>query len=411
MTAVATSDVTYLAKVLYPRGYSAKDLYRNKPLLNALKKKTDFTSARGLEVPIDVALASGVGGTMAGAVANSNAVTGSTYLIPQTTIFGYVAMDGKVWRNGTRSKDDAAFIDYAKKQWDDGLETFMQETARMAYGRKTGARAQTSASVAPTGSTITMAKASDLIFFRKGMILVASSTDGGALAAGTPGYATVIGIDPDAASGAGTLTVDGTITTQITAISTGWYLYQKTLAADNGSGNGGWAGLGDYNPATPSASLFGVNQTTNPAMTAGIRTTDVSNLATLFIRAMAVAKTQIGTEFKQGEIYLHPLQFAALVSTKEGAKEVDDPKLYELGIVKMKLGGYTFVEDAFCPRDVGHSLTGECMELATCGSQPEVGKVFDDQDTDTIKVKLVADGNFIPRRPSGMVRSALPAAA
>jgi hypothetical protein len=131
---------------------------------------------------------------MAGAVANSNAVTGSTYLIPQVTVYGYVAMDGKVWRNGMRSKDDAAFIDYAKKQWDDGLETFMQECARMAYGRKTGARALTSATVAPTGSTITMAKASDLIFFRKGMIIVASETDGGALAAGTPGYATITGI-------------------------------------------------------------------------------------------------------------------------------------------------------------------------------------------------------------------------
>lgn len=404
--AVSTSDVQYLSKVLYPRGYQDKDLYRAKPLLNALKKKTDFTSARGLEVPIDVALASGVGGTMAGAVANSNAVTGSTYTIPQVTIYGYVEMSGVVWRNGTRSKDDAAFIDYAKKQWDSGLETFMQECARMAYGRKTGARAVISSVTAPASSTITLAKPSDTIFFRKGMIIVASSTDGGALAAGTPGYATITGIDPDA----GTLTVDGTITTQITGISTGWYLYQKTLASDNGSGNGGWAGLGDYNPITPSASLFGVNQTTNPAMLAGIRTTDTSNLETLFIRSFATAKTQIGTEFRMGDIYLHPLQFAALVSTKEGAKEVDDPKLYELGIQKMKLGGYTFVEDPFCPRDYAHTLTGDCLEMATCGSQPEVGKVFDDQETDVIKVKLVADGNFVPRRPSGMIRNALPAA-
>lgn len=403
--AVTTSDVQYLSKVLYPRGYQAKDLYRSKPLLNDMKKSKDFTSARGMEVPIDVALASGVGGTMAGAVANSNAVAGSTYTIPQVSIYGYVSMDGKVWRNGTRSKDDAAFIDYAKKQWDDGLETFMQEVARMAYGSKTGARAQCSATTAPTGSTITLKNKSDCIFFRKGMIIQASETDGGALASGTPGYATITGVDPDA----GTLTVSGTITTLITGITTSWYLYQKTLAADNGSGNGGWAGLGDYNPVTPSASLFGVNQTTNPAMLAGIRTTDTSNLETLFVRAMAVAKTQIGTEFRSGDIYLHPLQFASLVSTKEGAKEVDDPKLYELGIQKMKLGGYTFVEDPFCPLLYAHTVSPGAIEMATCGSQPEVGKVFDDQTDDTIKVKLVADGNFVPRRPSGLIRSALPA--
>lgn len=405
MTAVSTSDVQYLSKVLYPRGYQDKDLYRSKALLNDTKKTKDFTSARGVEVPIDVALASGVGGTMAGAVANSNAVTGSTYTIPQVTIYGYVSMDGKVWRNGTRAKDDAAFIDYAKKQWDDGLETFMQECARMEYGRKTGARAQISATVAPATTLITLKNPSDAIFFRKGMILVASATDGAALAAGTPGYATIIGIDPDA----GTISVDGTITTQITGISTDWFLYQKTLASDNGSGNGGWAGLGDYNPVTPSASLYGVNQTTNPVMTAGIRTTDTSNLETLFIRAFAVAKTQVGTEFRGGDIYMHPLQFAALVSTKEGAKEVDDPKLYELGINKMKIGNYTFVEDPFCPVLYAHTVSKDSIEMATCGSQPEVGKVFDDQTDDTIKVKLVADGNFLPKRPSGYIRSLLPA--
>jgi hypothetical protein len=402
--AVSASDVQFLSKVLYPRGYSAKDLYRKKALLNDIPHKKDFTSARGMEVPIDNALASGVGGTMAGAVANSNAVAGSTYLVPQVSVFGYVSMDGKVWRNSTRSKDDAAFIDYAKKQWSDGLETFMQELARMAYGRNTGERSKTHASTAPTGSTITLDYPSSTIFYRKGMIVVASATDGAALAAGTPGYATITGIDADA----GTLTVDGTITTQITGISTGWSLYQSTLASDNSTGNGGWAGLGDYNPITPSASIMGVNQQLNAAMLCGVRTTDTSNLETLFIRAMAVAETQIGTEFTQGEIYLHPLQFAGMVSTKEGAKEVVDAKLYELGIQKMKLGGYTFVKDAFAPRLYAHTISKGSLEMATCGDQPEVGKAFDDPDVDQIKVKLVADGNFVPRRPSGYIRSKLP---
>ena len=405
--AVSTSDVAYLAKVLYPKGYKDKDLYRAKPLLNDMKKTTDFTSAEGKVIPIDVALASGVGGTMAGAVANSNAVQGSKYIIPQVTIFGYIAMDGNAWRNGTRSKDDGAFLDYAKKQWDDGLETFTQEQARMAYGRKTGARAQIHATTALGTSTIPLAKPSDAIFFRKGMILVASSTEGGALAAGTPGYATIVGIDQDA----GVITVDGTVATQITGITNAWFLYQQTLAANNGSGNGGWAGLGDYNPITPVASLYNVNQTLNPVQTAGVRTTSTSNLETLFIRAFAKAKAQVGAEYKQGEIYLHPLQFAALVSTKEGAKVIEDAKLFEMGITKMRLGQYTFVEDPFCPRDYGHVVSKDSYEVSTCGSQPEVGKVFDDPDTDTIKVKLVADGNNLPNRPNQYIRVALPVAA
>lgn len=405
--AVSTSDVAYLAKVLYPKGYKDKDLYRKKPLLNDMKKSTDFTSAEGKVIPIDVALSSGVGGTMAGAVANANAVQGSKYIIPQVTIFGYIAMSGPAWRNGTRSKDDGAFLDYAKKQWDTGLETFMQECARMAYGAKTGVRALVHATTAPSGTTVTLAKPSDTIFFRKGMIVVASETAGGALRGGTPGYFTIVGMDPDA----GTLTSDGTVTTQITGFTTGDSLYQSTLAANNGSGNGGWAGLADYNPVTPSASLYNVNQTLNPVQTAGVRTTSTSNLETIFIRAFAKAETQVGAEYVQGDVYLHPLQFAALVSTKEGAKMIEDPKLYEMGIVKMRYGQYTFVKDPFCPRDYAHVVGKDSYEMSTCGSQPEVGKVFEDPDTDEIKVKLVADGNNVPNRPNQYIRVALPAAA
>ena len=407
MPAVSTADVQYLSKVLYPRGYQAKDLYRKKPLLNAMKKKTDFYSARGMEVPLDAALANGVGGTMTGAKNNAGATSGVTYLIPQVTVFGYVSMSGVAFRNASSSKEDGAFVDYAKKQWSDGLEVFMQELARMAYGRNTGARAKTSATVAPAGTTITLENPSDTIFFRKGMILVASATEGAALAGGTPGSSIIIGINPDT----GVLTMNGTITTQITGISTGWSLYQQTLAADNGLGNGGWTGLGDYNPITPVASLHGVDQTLNPTQTAGVRTTDTSNLETLFTRAFAIQETQVGAEHSQGDVYLHPLQFAALVSTKEGAKEVDDPKLYELGIQKMKLGGYTFVKDPYAPLNYSHAIADGSYEMATSGTQPQASTAWEDPDEDIVKVKLVADGNFIPRRPNGYLRSKLPAVA
>lgn len=405
MAAVSTSDVQYLSKVLYPRGYSPKDLYKNKPLLNDLKKDKGFTSARGIEVPVDYALGNGIGGTMAGAVANASAVKGATYTVPQIHQYGYAFLSGEVWRNATKSKDDGRFLDYAKKQFDDGRETFMQEVARQAYGRSTGARAQISTTTAPTGSTIVLKNPSDSVFFRVGMIIQASATDGAALAAGTPGYATITKITPST----GTITVDGTVTTQITGITTSWFLYMKTIASDNGTGNGGMNGLGDWNPVTASTSFLGVNQTLNPAILAGVVSTETSNLETLFIRARAKALTEVGTGYSMGQIYLHPLQFAQLVSTKEGAKLIEDTKLFEMGITKMRLGQFTFVEDAFCPIDYAHIVAEDAFEFHTCGDQPEIGQAFEDPDVDQIKVKMNLDGNFLSHKPSNLMRQSLPA--
>lgn len=404
MAAVSTSDIQYLSKVLYPRGYTPKDLYRNKPLLNAIKKDKGFTSKRGIEVPVDYALGNGVGGTMAGAVNNATATKGVTFTVPQVSQYGYVFLDGLVWRNATKSKDDGRFIDYAKKQFDDGLESVMQEVAREAYASSTGSRARVSSTVAPSGSSITLANASDSVFFRVGMIIQASLADGGALRSGTPGYATITAIN----GATGVITVDGTITTQITGITTSDYLYQYSLSYNNGTGVSGMSGLADWNPVTPSASFMGVNQTLNPSILAGVRYTDTSNVETIFIRARAQALTEVGTGYTMGEIYLHPLQFAQLVSTKEGAKIVDDPKLYEMGITKMRMGQFTFVEDPFCPLLYAHIVSDGAFELHTCGDQPEVGQAFEDPDVDQVKVKLNIDGNFLSHRPSGLVRVSLP---
>jgi hypothetical protein len=69
------------------------------------------------------------------------------------------------------------------------------------------------------------------------------------------------------------------------------------------------------------------------------------------------------------------------------------------------------VKDPFAPLLYSHAIADGCYEMATAGSQPQASTAWEDPDEDIVKVKLVADGNFIPRRPNGMLRCKLPAVA
>ena len=402
MPVTSVSDVSALSKVLYPKGYDPKTLYRNKPLLNDIKKKKDFTSGRGMEIPTDYQLTSGIGSTVAGAVENANPSKAVAFTVPQSEIDGYVYIDRRAWMNALMGDDLSKFIDYGRKQTDDGMESLMQELHRQAYGTRGGSRGTISAA---SGTTFTMTNASDTAFLRIGMIVQMSATDGGALRAGTPGYATIDGINPTT----GVVNVTGTITTLITSPTAGDHVFQKNLAYNNGTGAECFHGLAGWCPATVTDGFCGVTRTVSPSMLAGVRYADTSgNLETLFIKARAQAFTEVGSGFSMGTIYLHPLQFASFVSTKEGAKPVDE-KLYDMGINKVRLGGFTFCEDWAAPLLTAFCVGDGAFELSTCGDQPTMGKAWDDPDVGQIKIPLYVYGNFLARKVSQIMRITLPA--
>jgi hypothetical protein len=397
--AATTTTVDYLSKLLYGKGYKDKDLYKNKPLLQAMKKEGDFDSAQGMIVALDYTLGSAVGRTMASAVTNASDSAGVSILVPQAHLYGYVALNGEVFRNAkARSGTEGKLIDYAKKQFSDGLETVMEELARVAHSTSTGTRG-TIESV--TTTTIVLTNPQDALFFRVGMIIGASATDGGALRSGTPGYATITKVT----ASTGTLTFASDLTVKIGSIQAGDKVVQYGNASNNGAAVG-FYGVEDWNPLTV-GTLGGEDLTVSPSQLAGIRYTQGGPMETIFIRARAQAFGEIGSRFTMGEIYLHPEQFAEMAAAKEGAKTVDDASSYELGINKMKIGTHTFVEDPFCPVDVGRIIPKGGLELHTAGKQPEMGSPFDDPDVDQVKVKLHVDGNILTHSPCNFVRVTL----
>ena len=292
--AISTSDVQALAKIVFAKGFDDEAIFKNKPGIESCKKTKNFATARGIEVPLDYGLNSSIAGTAAGAVTALTARKFATATVPQAKLFGYVQFDHEVVRNADAGGAETEVIDYVKTQISGTAEALYEELERLFFKSKSGAIARASATTAPTGSTITLENATDCSLFRPGMIITASETDGGALRSGTPGYATVVSVNPAVPS----ITVTGTITTLITSITTGDYLYRLNTSFDNGSGQTLPSGLGGWNPITPSSSFLGVNQTLDPVNLSGIRTTDTSSVETIFVRARALAQGLVGKAYK-----------------------------------------------------------------------------------------------------------------
>lgn len=414
MATTATTDVSYLSKQIYPNGFDPKQLVRDKPALANTPHKKNFSSSEGIVFPAKYGNAGGASASVANAAAHATAQKGKKFIVTQATYYTNIAVGGLVVRNAMKGGNEAHFMDQLKSETEGAQETMGCELARQLYGSQDGWRALTSATVAPSGTTITLANASDFVFFEVGMVLVAASTAGGAIAAGTPGYTTVTAVNGD-----GTLTVDGTVTTQITGISTSWYLYRRGDARNNSTAVVA-AGLYDWNPTSTSglASTFmNVDRSAYGARLAGARYDGSGDpIQTVFIKAMQNFSMQVGPGWKNGDIYINPLNMSQLMSAVEGTRFQEGEKItsYGIGVTTFKYQGLSFIQDPFCPLNVARVVSEGSFVRASCGDQPvwngeiDGSEFFVDRTTDTLYGSLVHDGNFAALNPNRLGVITLP---
>ena len=412
MATTQTTDVSYISKVIYKDGIQQKQIVRDKPLLMATKHNTKFTSAEGIKVPVITGTGQGASATVANAASNTSPDQGSAFTVTQATYYTNFDIHGKVVRNALKGNDDSYFLQQLKLAMDNAMETMGSELNRQAFGSSSGWRARVGA-VAPTGSTIVLANPQDAVFFEQNMIIVFAATPTGAIRAGTPGFAKILKVD----TSTGTLTVDGTITTLITTPGAGDYIFRQG-DAQNGATNGLLAaGLNDWVPQTVTATpFFGVDRSVFPSRLAGVRYPGQSEpLETVFIKAMAAAKAEVGPGFKKGDLFVNPVNFAAIQSSKEGGRWITEPTTYNIGIDKFQIGAFKFVEDAMCPINVAYMVAEGAFERASCGDAPywnnfDGSDMWLDRATDTYKGQLVHDGNFIGVHTQQLMRVDLQAA-
>jgi hypothetical protein len=417
MAATTTTDVAYLSKQIYPDGMDPKQLVRDKSALMNTPHKKNFASAEGIVFPAKFANPQGASAAVATAHANASAQQGKKFIVNQTSYYVNINVKGIVVRNALKGNADTYFMDQLKSETDGAQETMGVELNRQLFGSQDGWRAQCSSTTAPSGSTITLQNPSDVVFFEPGMVLVAAATAGGAIRSGTPGYATVTAVDDTL----GTLTVSGTITTLITSITTSDYLYRQGDAINNvPSAPQISAGLFDWNPSVTTGlgtSFMGVVRSAYPARLAGARYNGAGDpIQTVFIKAFQNFRTQVGPSWKDGDIYIHPLNMSQLMSAVEGTRILTGEKetSYGISVPTFKYQNMTFIQDALCPLNVAKVVAPGAFVRASCGDQPMWNSGVDDTDffidrtADNLYGSLVHDGNFAGLHPNQLGHITLP---
>lgn len=418
MASGTNSDFAFLQKIIYADGTKPGDaLTRDKPAMLNTPHKKDFTSGKGYEIPAPYATPQGASASISVANTNATPSKGSSFTVPQTTYYAQMRLDHQLVKNAMEANADAAFVDQMKYEADGVEETIGVEMEKQIFGTGAGYRGVVGANSIGANSTLTLATITDSVLFEVGMVIVLATTATGAIrSAGTTNIATVSAVNTKT----GVLTFTGqNLTTLFGAVANGDFIFRQGDAQNGGSAKVGF-GLADWNPSTdPSATTFcGVDRSVYPSRLAGVRYDGTNDsLQTVFIRALAQARTEVGPGFKAGTFYIHPLYGAALRSEYEAKRIVDFKKetKYEMGVDAFKVDNITFIEAALCPYGVAKMVADGAFVRCSSGDQPDWASMGSndqfwlDRDTGVVKGLMCNYGNFAAWKVNQLMHVTLPA--
>jgi hypothetical protein len=398
-------DVGPVLKQVNMPGWDKRALVNAHPLMTQIEQKNDVLAGENFKIPIAYAKPAGRSHTPATAVANRAGSKYKAFLVTPVSDFLSFSIDGAVVRKAENGGDKTQFVNSVKQEVEMAFQTCGDNLAKEAYGSSTGARGQVSATVAPSGTTLTLANPAQTAFFGAGMVIKGSATDGAAHAAGA---VTIVAVDLSA----GTLTGNGAWST-ITSIGVNWFLYAE------GDLNLAASGLESWNPATaPTSTLFnGVDRSVAPDFLGGMRYDGVASgdsLESVFISSDALTGLQVGNPFHDSEIYINPISMGSLRISKEGQRFVDSDNEYGIGVKKFRTtSGHVLVEDRDAPVGVARMIGKGGFFFCTVGDGPSLaadqgGGTMRYQDTtDTYTGAIPFDYNFASN-PAALARIALP---
>lgn len=382
--ATSLSDFGALLKQFYNKTAIENLTYKNRPFF-ALVNKDPNIGGISHKVPI-ITSNGGVSASFSTARTNSAGTQSKAFEITTVKKYAVRAVEGQLFAQS--KTDPMSFMRALKTETDSGIIALTNALATELYRSGTG-----SIGVCTTGAqstTITLNDPADIVNFAVGQVLVASTTDGGALLSGT---ATV------SAVGSGSLT-SATITLSAN-FPAAWdneatlYLYQEGNAA-NGGDNVCISGLAAWIPTTaPTTSLFGVPRTGSAAL-GGLR---ASYTGAPLDEALVDASMLV---FREGGspdyCFMNPKDFATLEKTL-GAKVqyVDVKATAGIGFKAIEVhGGATTIKviaDPYCPAGKFYLLTMDNWCLESAGAAPTI---FDadgltmlrQSDADAIEVRV-----------------------
>jgi hypothetical protein len=363
-----------------------KDLvYKENPFLALVPKNEspDGFAGKYIPVPLEYGTPQGRSHTFANAQSQQTPTSLVSYFVFVIEDYQLVTITNLLME---QTKTNAgAFVDAAKLQMDGGFRNLTNNIAFELFGSGTATRGISSAAstqvggTAVGGVTMTLTNSQQIVAFEVGMLLVASTTDGGAPSTDTVMITAVnraTGVINGTASaatlsanwGIGTalayLTVSGDLPAT-GAINTGSFLALSGLAA--------WIPV--TSPAT-NDNFWGVNRSADPTRLAGCRFNAQSfTIEEGMTNALAFLNREGG---KPDLCVMDFASYASLVNAL-GAKvqyvQVDHDEVevaFEGITFQSAYGRVTVLADRSCPPQTAYLLTMNTWKLRSLGKVPHI---------------------------------------
>lgn len=368
---MSTIDINAIAAVL-KRDYAMGKIQQlGDPISESyakLKKSTDFVG-EAHSFTVGTALPPGFG-DFSNALANQGVQEYDRFTIRPTRMYaiGTVSTEAVRATNG----DKGAQIKIFKDTVDKHIRLATRMMAIYAQGNGGGALGQISSGSTVSSATITLSTPSQVYNFQKGMWVSLASDDG---SSATPaglrtGKARITGMDVDA----GTLTVQGTWSGNISGASTSDYIF----AAGYYGSVCAFYGYDAWIPSSaPSASdaFNGLNRSTDPTRLAGIRVTSQGTYEDTLITA-AHRIFMEGAPAGDQIVVVHPLDFAAIEKSQTSKVLIMKPESKETNVGFQKLaimgpmGPIPLVADVYRKLGTAKMLSLSTWEVKSRGAAP-----------------------------------------
>lgn len=363
-----------------------KDLvYKENPFLALVPKNEspDGFAGKYIPVPLEYGTPQGRSHTFANAQNQQTATSLASFFVYVIEDYQLVTITNLLME---QTKTNAgAFVDAAKLQMDGGFRNITNNIAFELFGDGTGTRGITTAAstqvggVAVGGVTLPLSNSQQVVAFEVGMLLVASTTPGGAPSTdtvmitavnratgvinGTASAATLSG-NWAIGSGAAYLTISGDL---------------PTTGASNTGSFEALSGLAAWIPVTsPSVtdSFWGVNRSADPTRLAGLR---YNAQAYTIEEGMTNALAFLNREGGKPDLAIMDFaSYAALVNSL-GAKvqyvqvKHDEVEVAFEGITfQSAYGRVTVLADRSCPPQTCYLLTMATWKLRSLGKVPHI---------------------------------------
>src|SRR6202453_1008488 len=367
------------------KDYMKNIVYSKNPLLAMIPKNEspDGFAGKYIPVPLEYGNPQGRSHSFANAQAQQTATSLASFFVFVIQDYQLVTITNLLME---QTKTNAgAFVDAAKLQMDGGFRNITNNIAFELFNDGTATRGSSTAASTQTGGTapggvvLPLTNAQQIVQFEVGMLLVASTTQGGA-----PSTDTVMVTAVDRANGIVTGTASAATLSGNWAIGTGSaYLSISgdipSAGATSTSSYLALSGLAAWLPITTPAttdSFWGVNRSADPTRLAGCRYTATSyTIEEGLTNALAFLNREGG---KPDLCIMDFSSYASLVNAL-GAKvqyvqvNHDEVEVAFEGITfQSAYGRVTVLADRSCPPQTAYLLTMNTWKLRSLGKVPHI---------------------------------------